>query len=128
MKVPSAGGGRGAPHPLGVGKTQAPGGPQGYLKILFRANRLWQRGWNWSWDRGTLIFMVFRQFSSNNYQKVEGINLQDEEFDPGGPLFWRKKKKSQKGVPSEGVTPPYFFGINWILEKKSKKTILNLHM
>ena len=52
---------------------------------------------------------------------MEGIKLQNEEFDPGGPLFWRKKKKSEKGVPSGGVTPPHFFGINCISEKNLRK-------
>ena len=54
---------------------------------------------------------------------MEGIKLQNEEFDPGGPLFRRKKKKSEKGVPSGGVTPPQFFGINCISEKISENNI-----
>ena len=55
------GGRRGAPLHR-VAKTQAPGGPQSYLKILFRTNRVWQRGWNWSWDLGSLKNMVFNRF------------------------------------------------------------------
>ena len=50
------------PHPPRVAKTQAPGGPQSSLKILFRTNRLWQRGWNWSWDLETLENIVFGPF------------------------------------------------------------------
>ena len=61
MKVPSTGGKGGAPPP-GVAKTQAPGGPQSSLKILFRTNRVWQRGWTWSRDLGTLKNTVFRPF------------------------------------------------------------------
>ena len=72
-------------------------------------------------EKGLQFFFrnFFRKpFVKQEYEKVEGINLQDEEFDPGGPLFQRKKNKSQKGIPAEGVTPPYFFGLNYILEKK----------
>ena len=45
-----------------MAQTQAPGGPQSSLKILFLTNRLWQRGWNWSRDLGTLKNTVFRPF------------------------------------------------------------------
>ena len=55
-------GAEGRAPPPGGAKTQAPGGPQSYLKILFQTNRLWQRGWNWSWDLGTLKNTVFGPF------------------------------------------------------------------
>ena len=61
MKVPSTGR-KGASHPPGVARTQTPGGPQSSLKILFQTNRPWQRGWNWSWDLGTLKNTVFSPF------------------------------------------------------------------
>ena len=52
---------------------------------------------------------IFQAFKHKNQRKVEGINFQDNKSDPGGPLFRRKNKKSQKGVPSEGVTPHTFY-------------------
>ena len=59
---------------------------------------------------------------------MEGINLQEEEFYPGGPLFWRKKQKSQEGVPFVGGYPSYLFWNSLHFGKKSKNAILNLHM
>ena len=62
---------------------------------------------------------ICQLFNCNISGKVEGIHLQDGEFDPGGPLFRRKNKKSQKGVPWKRVAPHTFCWNNSILEKKS---------
>ena len=54
---------------------------------------------------------------------MEGIKLQDENIDPGGPFFRRKKNKSQKGVPFRWVTPHKFFGIICIPNKIQENNI-----
>ena len=51
MKVPSAG------RPPEGGQNSRPRGSPELLDIFFRTNRLWQGGWNCSWDLGTLIFI-----------------------------------------------------------------------
>ena len=71
---------------------------------------------------------TFKVFNRKYVRKVEGINLQDEEFDPGGPLFRRKKKKIAKRGSLRRGYPLILFWNKLDFGKKSRKTILILHM